>query len=126
MKDESDNGQVRHPVTLDPLLGRRASGRDFEGGGILSGPVRLAAVLFLLRHVAMRGVLAAALHRLLVLGFAATYHPPEERTRKRGYDRPDHGLSAANRPCRTHISFLAHPEYSVNRVQLAFAKALKV
>jgi Na+/phosphate symporter len=63
----------------------------------------------------MSGVLAAALHRLLVLGFAATYHPSEERTAKRSYDRPDNVMSAAKRPCRTHIQFLAHLECSVNR-----------
>ena len=82
---------------LDPLLLRDAT-CNFERGWILAAPVRLAAVLILLRHVAMSGVLAAALHRLLVLGFAAAYHPSEERTAKRGYNRPDNVVSAAKRP----------------------------
>ena len=97
MKDGYNARYLGRQAVLDPLL-CRAAPSDFHGGGILAGPVRLAAVLILLRHVAMSGVLAAALHRLLVLGFAAAYHPSEERTAKRGYNRPDNVVSAAKRP----------------------------
>jgi len=91
---------------LDPLLLRDAT-CNFERGWILAAPVRLAAVLFLLRHVAMSGVVAAALHRRLVLMAATTQYPVEKRTAECEYDRPTHEVS------RTHVSFLADFHHAV-------------